>query len=111
MQPQGHVQVLLNQIVFGLNPQEALDAPRVCVEPAGSRGVDDSGSSTVFVEEGMDKKVVEQLEKMGHSVAVVEGYERGLFGRGQVVRWTEEQGRGVWSAGSDMRGDGMACPL
>uniref|UniRef100_UPI00398F15E9 ceruloplasmin isoform X2 n=1 Tax=Pristiophorus japonicus TaxID=55135 RepID=UPI00398F15E9 len=43
MQPQGHVQVLLNMLEFGMNPQEALDAPRFCVEHKKSDNFADRG--------------------------------------------------------------------
>lgn len=38
-QPQGHVQVLLNMLEFGMNPQTALDAPRFCIEPVDENAV------------------------------------------------------------------------
>ncbi|KAK4168001.1 putative gamma-glutamyltransferase YwrD [Cladorrhinum sp. PSN259] len=124
MQPQGHVQVLLGQLVGKLNPQQALDASRICIgagmppdSPGGGGGVFDM---TVYVEEGIEEKVVEGLRGLGHRVEVVKsdgGGEgnwqgRALFGRGQVIRWTvdEVDGTGVWSGGSDMRGDGGVYP-
>ncbi|KAI1737575.1 gamma-glutamyltranspeptidase [Xylaria scruposa] len=112
MQPQGHVQVLLGQIVGGLNPQQALDAPRVCV----GAGMPDDGKvidTKVFVEEGMPEETIEGLKKLGHDVQVLKGMARSKFGRGQIIRWTTdpvENDIGVWSAGSDMRGDGAAYP-
>ncbi|KAM7186933.1 putative gamma-glutamyltranspeptidase protein [Rhypophila sp. PSN 637] len=112
MQPQGHVQVLLGQIVGGLNPQQALDAPRICIG-AGMPDEGDVYDSTVYVEEGMPADTVDGLKKLGHQVQVVTGQGRALFGRGQVIRWTEdtvEKGMGVWSGGSDFRGDGGAYP-
>jgi gamma-glutamyltranspeptidase/glutathione hydrolase len=112
MQPQGHVQVLLGQLVGGLNPQQALDAPRVCVGPGFPGQEDDAYDMTVSVEEGMGEEAVEGLRRLGHKVAVVTGMGRAMFGRGQIIRWTvdEVEGIGVWSAGSDMRGDGAAFP-
>ncbi|KAL0942639.1 gamma-glutamyltranspeptidase [Colletotrichum truncatum] len=111
MQPQGHVQVLLGQIVAGLTPQQTLDAPRVCIV-AGLPGRDADFDWTVSVEEGMPEETVEGLRKLGHKVEVVTGAERGLFGRGQIIRYHVDpvEGTGVWSAGSDMRGDGAAYP-
>ncbi|EAQ85933.1 hypothetical protein CHGG_07186 [Chaetomium globosum CBS 148.51] len=114
MQPQGHVQVLLGQIVGALNPQQALDAPRVCIG-AGMADVGDVYSEVVYVEEGMPEATVEGLRKLGHPVKVLGGWGgmgRQMFGRGQIVRWTvdEVEGTGVWSGGSDMRGDGAAYP-
>ncbi|KAK7527354.1 nucleophile aminohydrolase [Phyllosticta citriasiana] len=113
MQPQGHVQVLLNTLVFQLTPQAALDAPRVCIgagmpdQDNKNRGLD----RTVYLEDGIRPEVAAKLERMGHKVALVKGYQRGLFGRGQVIRCHEEDGQVVWSAGSDPRGDGAAMPL
>ncbi|GJC98532.1 gamma-glutamyltranspeptidase [Colletotrichum higginsianum] len=111
MQPQGHVQVLLGQLVAGLSPQQTLDAPRVCIV-AGLPDRDDDFDWTVSVEEGMPEETVEGLRELGHKVEVVRGTERGLFGRGQIIRYTVDpvEGTGVWSAGSDPRGDGAAYP-
>ncbi|OAQ61434.1 gamma-glutamyltransferase [Pochonia chlamydosporia 170] len=112
MQPQGHVQVLLGQLVGQLNPQQALDAPRICIGgglPESGEGID----WTVNVEEGMPEETIEGLKKLGHQVSVVSGTGRGLFGRGQVIRYVVDpvEGTGIWSAGSDMRADGAAYPL
>ena len=111
MQPQGHVQVLLGQIVGGLSPQQALDAPRICIG-AGMPDEGDVHDVTVSIEEGMPPETVEGLRKLGHKVEVVSDMGRGLFGRGQVIRYSVDpiEKTGLWSAGSDMRGDGAAYP-
>ena len=108
MQPQGHVQVLLNMLAFGLSPQAALDAPRVCIGGAGAEPGGDEGD--VFVEEGIADETVKELMRMGHRITVVSGSDRALFGRGQVIRCVVEDGCLVYSAGSDPRGDGAAVP-
>ncbi|OAA56812.1 acylase ACY 1 [Cordyceps fumosorosea ARSEF 2679] len=112
MQPQGHVQVLLGQVVGRLTPQQALDAPRVCV----GAGYDEPGAGggwVVSVEEGMPEETVEGLRKLGHNVKVVSGRGRSLFGRGQIIRYVVDpvDKTPLWSAGSDPRGDGGAYPL
>lgn len=109
MQPQGHVQVLLNILAFKYNPQSALDAPRFCI----GAGLPDQGKvldRTVYLEEGIDETVARQLQALGHEIQVIRGYQRGIFGRGQVIRCHMEKGRHVYSAGSDPRGDGAAFP-
>jgi gamma-glutamyltranspeptidase/glutathione hydrolase len=109
MQPQGHVQVLLNMLTFGLNPQQALDAPRVCI----GAGFPDEGKvldMTVYLEEGIGEEVRDQFKGMGHEAEIVEGYGRSLFGRGQLIRSNFDDGMQVFSAGSDLRGDGAAFP-
>ncbi|KXJ87688.1 gamma-glutamyltranspeptidase [Microdochium bolleyi] len=111
MQPQGHVQVLLGQVVGGLSPQQALDAPRVCI----GAGMPENGKvmdPTVYCEEGLPESTVEGLKKLGHKVEVVKDMGRGLFGRGQIIRWAVDplEETGVWSGGSDPRGDGAAYP-
>ena len=109
MQPQGHVQVLLNMLVFGYSPQSALDAPRFCI----GAGLPEQGKvldQTVYLEEGIGEKVAEELKAMGHDIQMVQGSKRGIFGRGQVIRCHIEEDRLVYSAGSDPRGDGAAFP-
>ena len=102
MQPQGHVQVLSALVDQGLDPQSALDLPRICidVEAAGGR---------VALEEGIPESVISELATMGHPVHVVDGYERSVFGRGQVILRDPETG--VLCAGSDPRADGCAMTL
>jgi len=77
MQPQGHIQVLSNMIDFGLNPQQAIDAPRFCI----SSGFQDG---TVYFEDGIDPSVIAELKQRGHRVHLqpVTGYDRNLFGNG-----------------------------
>ncbi|OJJ46821.1 hypothetical protein ASPZODRAFT_65373 [Penicilliopsis zonata CBS 506.65] len=103
MQPQGHVQVLLNQLVFGMNPQVALDAPRICVGVGSSS----SEATQVYIEEGIAQETIDGLVQRGHNITVLTGWDRDIFGRGQIIR---RQGD-VHSAGSDGRGDGMAVPV
>ncbi|MBI3162584.1 MAG: gamma-glutamyltransferase family protein [Chloroflexi bacterium] len=101
MQPQGHVQVLSALVDNGLDPQSALDLPRFCID------VEESGGR-VAVEEGMPKETMDALQKMGHPLYEVKGYERALFGRGQVILRDEF---GVLCGGSDPRADGYAGSL
>ncbi|KAI9727811.1 MAG: hypothetical protein M1834_007958 [Cirrosporium novae-zelandiae] len=103
MQPQGHVQVLLNMLAFKHDPQTALDAPRFCISASTS-------DRTVYLEEGISEDVASELKKLGHQVEILKGYSRGMFGRGQVIRCRIEDGKYVSSAGSDPRGDGAAFP-
>lgn len=102
MQPQGHVQVLSALVDDGLDPQSALDLPRFCID------IEESGGR-VALEEGIPANVVSDLEKMGHPVYRVSGYDRSLFGRGQVILRDPETG--VLCAGSDPRADGCAMVL
>ena len=109
MQPQGHVQVLLNMLAFKYDPQSALDAPRFCI----GAGMPDQGSllDTIFLEDGIDEKAKKGLTALGHNVEMLGGFERGKFGRGQIIRCHVEDGRNIFSAGSDPRGDGAALPV
>uniref|UniRef100_A0A3B3X3M7 Gamma-glutamyltransferase YwrD n=1 Tax=Poecilia mexicana TaxID=48701 RepID=A0A3B3X3M7_9TELE len=113
MQPQGHIQVLLNMVEFGMNPQQALDAPRVFVEYD-----DKTGQWLVNLEEGIDQEVAEELKRRGHKVNwPVTGHQRAQFGRGQIISvgdwWSHsipQSGsppRVLWG-GSDPRADGCA---
>ncbi|MDQ2693322.1 MAG: gamma-glutamyltransferase [Chloroflexota bacterium] len=102
MQPQGHVQVLSGLLDHGLDPQAALDLPRFCID------VEESGGR-VAIEEGIPASVVSELEAMGHPVHTLSGFDRSLFGRGQVI--LRDPQTGVLTGGSDPRADGCAMTL
>ncbi len=99
MQPQGHVQVACALLDDGLDPQAALDRPRFCIE-------DGAGGGRVALEEGLPAEIYAALEGMGHPLVSVGGYNRALFGRGQVI--LREAESGVLWGGSDGRADGCA---
>lgn len=73
MQPQGHVQLVMNLIDFGLNPQMALDAPRW--QWISGRKIQ--------VENSFDMNLAKQLKELGHQIEVP--LESGGFGRGQMI--------------------------
>ena len=101
MQPQGHVQVLSALKDAELDPQSALDLPRFCLDAESSGG-------RVDIEEGMPTATVNALREMGHPLNEISGYERAVFGRGQVILRDEA---GVLCGGSDPRADGYAGSL
>ncbi len=104
MQPQGHVQVLVNQIDFGMNLQEAGDAARWqhegSSEPTGEKMTD---GGTVQVESGVPYESVRALTQRGHTV--VAGV--GAFGGYQAIRWDAENH--VYHGASESRKDGCAA--
>jgi gamma-glutamyltranspeptidase/glutathione hydrolase len=101
MQPQGHVQVFL-ALVDGLNPQASLDLPRFCI-------TDGTAGGQVALEQGIPEKTIADLARRGHDVRRVGGYDRALFGRGQVILRDDETG--TLTGGSDPRADGCAMTL
>ncbi|GAA5910423.1 hypothetical protein JCM8208_004473 [Rhodotorula glutinis] len=107
MQPQGHVQVLLNMLHANSNAQSTLDAPRFCIsaDVPDDAAQDGDISTKVYLEEGIRPDVVEQLRAMGHDVELLTGHDRSMFGRGQLI---QKLPSGAWAAGSDPRGDGHA---
>jgi gamma-glutamyltranspeptidase/glutathione hydrolase len=104
MQPQGHVQVLVNIIDFGLNLQEAGDAARWrhdgSTEPTDA--IAEGGLGVVHVEAGIPETVREALEARGHAVEV----SSGGFGGYQAI-WRNPE-TGVLTGASEMRTDGQA---
>jgi gamma-glutamyltranspeptidase/glutathione hydrolase len=104
MQPQGHVQIMINMIDFDMNLQEAGDAARVrhigSSQPTDER-MTDGGS--VFLESGIGEEVREQLRKLGHNIAT----DRQDVGGYQAIYWDNEQG--VYYGASESRKDGQAA--
>ena len=104
-QPLGQVQVLMNMIDFGMNEQEAGDAPRI--DHAGSSdptGVKNNGVGTILLESGFSFETIRTLMQMGHVV----GFEQpGNYGGYQCIRYDAEHK--IYFGASDPRKDGMAA--
>ena len=96
-QPQGHLQVISNLIDLGMNPQEALDSERFSVSIE---------NDTVFAEDSFNPDVIAALKLKGHSISINSGFDRGLFGGGQIIVRDNEQG--VLFGGADPRKDGVS---
>lgn len=92
MQPQGHLQVVLNTVRYGMNPQQALDAPRWQW----------LSGKHVEVEYALGAQVSRALVARGHEVTVQ--LDSGSFGRGQMIRRNPETG--VLEGGTESRTDG-----
>jgi gamma-glutamyltranspeptidase/glutathione hydrolase len=94
MQPQGHLQVIMNAIDFRLNPQAALDAPRwQWIE-----------GKTVEIERHFPEHIALALARKGHTIRW--GMGPGSFGRGQII-WRDDNG--VLVGGTDWRADGTVA--
>src|SRR5438034_5282229 len=107
MQPQGHIQVLTNQIDFGLNVQEAGDASRWQHEgdnePTGEKMTGSGGY--VEVESGIPYETVRELRKKGHDVR----FDVGGYGGYQAIKVEMHDGERVYVGASESRKDGMAA--
>jgi gamma-glutamyltranspeptidase/glutathione hydrolase len=104
-QPQGHVQVLVNWLDFGMHLQAACDAPRFAHEgssdPTGTPQAD--GGGAVCVERGFAPEVLEALRERGHAFAE----RRGIYGGFQGI--ARDPATGVLTGASDPRKDGHAA--
>ena len=95
MQPQGHVQVIMNTIDFALNPQMALDAPRF-------RWVK---GKKVEIEKNFPTHIATELAACGHDIKIM--LESGSFGRGQII-WRDFKS-GVLAGATESRCDGSVA--
>ncbi len=101
MQPQGHLQMVVNTVDWHMNPQASLDAPRWQV----------ATGKQVMLESDVSPRIVDELRRRGHEVAIATDWTP--FGRGQII-WRREMweepanGNRSLIAGSDKRSDGLA---
>jgi len=103
MQPQGHAQIVINLIDFGMNLQEAGDAPRIrhvsSQQPTGGKMLD---GGELSLESGFDYKEIRKLMKYGHKLV----FSLGAFGGYQAIMYDDELG--VYFGASESRKDGSA---
>ena len=81
-QPQAHAQIMINLIDFEMNLQEAGDAPRI-VHSGSSQPTDEQmlDGGYISLESGFKDTVIDELEKMGHTIK----YDKGVFGGYQAI--------------------------
>lgn len=105
MQPQGHVQIIINMIDFGMGVQEAGDAPRMqhfgSSEPTSSKLMSDGGR--LVLESGYDYALIRKLMMKRHKV----GYDLGSYGGYQAIMWDAKNK--VYHGASESRKDGQAA--
>ena len=102
-QPQGHAQIVMNVVDFGMNIQEAGDAPRILhsgsSQPTGEK-MTDGGKLTL--ETGIDYEVIRELVGRGHNI----GYNVGSYGGYQGIMYDAKND--VYFGASESRKDGQA---
>ncbi len=105
MQPQGHIQIMINMVDFGMDLQEAGDADRFrhtgSSAPTGTRM---SGGGTVHLESGVSTEIRRELMRRGHRI---EELPAPGYGGYQAIRRNPETG--VYAGASESRKDGMAA--
>ena len=101
-QPQAHAQIIINMVDFGLNLQEAGDAPRI-VHSGSSQPTDEimKDGGTLSLESGFGKTIEDELTAIGHTIK----YEKGIFGGYQAIMLKN----GVYYGASETRKDGQAA--
>jgi len=104
MQPQGHAQIVVNLIDFGMNLQEAGDAPRIrhdgSSQPTGEKMTD---GGVVNLESGIPYESIRGLMERGHHVQ----FSHGSYGGYQAIMWDEKEQ--VYYGASESRKDGQAA--
>ncbi len=104
IQPQGHAQILINMIDFGMNLQEAGDAARI--RHTGSSQPTDQvmeDGGLLYMESGIGEKVRDQLRQLGHNIAS----QSTSYGGYQAIKWDKDQR--VYYGASESRKDGQAA--
>ena len=101
MQPQGHAQIIINLVDFGMNLQEAGDAPRIrhigSSQPTGEKMLD---GGYLSLEKKFSDSEIQKLKKLGHKLQ----YDLGGFGGYQAIMYKD----GVYIGASESRKDGHA---
>ena len=105
MQPQAQVQILMNMVDFGMNPQEAGDAPRVEHQGSSSpRGDSLSEGGQVLLQSGISEATADALRAMGHRIR---RHGPGFYGGFQAIYRDPETGV-YWGASESVQ-DGQAA--